>query len=124
MKTLLTLAALALALGHASANYADSPNIRVDTRGRNLVSLTVVPAQQAEPAPTDDDPQPGPTSTNTVPSGGVKQFLAWAVYDDNTTEDVTAQATWNVDANAPKGSSLFGGLFTAGNPFSATAVRL
>ena len=54
----------------------------------------------------------------------MKRFLAWALYDDNTTEDVTAQAKWSVDLNAPKGSSLDGGLFTAGKPFSETVVKL
>ncbi len=124
MKTLLTLAALALTLGHATANYADSPNVRVDTRGRNLVAVNVVPAEQPAASPMAAGAQAAPTSSNTMPSGGMKQFLAWAVYDDNTQEDVTAQAMWSADSNAPKGSSLFGGLFTAGKPFSETAVRL
>lgn len=108
-------AILALCVGEAMANYADSPNIRVDTRGKNLVSLSVAPATGPAPAPAPEGPQPSPPpSSNTVPSGGIKQFFAWANYDDGTSEDVTSQAVWSIGSFVPAGSKIWRGLFTAG----------
>jgi hypothetical protein len=108
-------AALALGIGHAAANYADSTNIRVDTRGRNLVSLTVAPAPLPAPAPVPEGPQPAPPpSSNTVAAGGTLQFLAWALYDDNSTEDVTSQAAWHLGAGMPNSTEIFAGLLKAG----------
>lgn len=108
-----------------STSSAESSSIRVDTRGRNLVSLTVAPAPQAAPPPVPGGPEfAPPPPSNTVAAGGTLQFCAIAHYDDASTEDVTQSASWALGDGAPKGTSLFGGLFTAGKPEAETPVTL
>ena len=108
-----------------STSSAESSSIRVDTRGRNLVSLTVVPAPHAAPPPVPGGPEfAPPPPSNTVAAGGTLQFCAIAHYDDASTEDVTQSASWVLGDGAPKGTSLYGGLFTAGKPNAETPVTL
>lgn len=102
MKTILILAALALTLGQATANYADSPNIRVDTRGGNLVALRILPAAEAE-AILAGDMQVMSYPTNTVAMGQTLQFSVLADLDTGFTEDVTSHVVWGLGGEAPEG---------------------
>jgi hypothetical protein len=72
---LLAPAALAIQTSAPSPNTADSANIRVDTRGKNLVSLSVVPAPVPAPAALPGAPQTAAltVSANTVTAGSTKQ---------------------------------------------------
>lgn len=108
--------ALATPLAHAASSSAESSNIRVDTRGRNLVSLTVEPAVQPGP-PAPDGPEEGPPAPGiTVPAGGTLQFLATAFYDDGSSEDVTSHVRWGLGTGAPARSTVSStGLFTVGS---------
>ena len=55
-----------------SIGSAESSSIRVDTRGRNLVSLTVAPAPQAAPPPVPGGPEfAPPPPSNTIAAGGM-----------------------------------------------------
>lgn len=97
----------------AASSSAEGPNIRVDTRGRNLVSLTVTPAvQPAPPAPDGPEKDP-PAPGNAVPAGGTLQFRVAALYDDASSEDVTNAVQWGLGGEAPKGLTIRGGLFDA-----------
>jgi uncharacterized protein YjdB len=44
---------------------------------------------------------------NTVPVGEGLQFTATATYDDSSTEDITASATWTVTTVDPAGAAAF-----------------
>jgi hypothetical protein len=102
MKTILTFSILALSLGHATANYADSPNVRVDTRGGNLVALRILPATQAE-AILAGDIQVMSDPTNTVAMGQTLQFSVLADLDTGFTEDVTSHVVWGLGGESPEG---------------------
>ena len=105
MKTTLILAALALTLGHATANYADSPNIRVDTRGGNLTALRIVPATEAE-AILSGGVQVMSDPTNAVAMGQTLQFAVLADLDTGATEDVTPYVVWGLGGGSIEGLTI------------------
>ena len=128
MKSALLTALLILAPAVAFGNSADSTNIRVDTRGRNLVSMDVflmpdLPPFQPPPLampmllppPGEEQSISPPAALNTVTSGGVRQFRAMAFYDDGSSEDVTAQASWSLGTGMPRQTSLVNGLLNVGS---------
>ena len=81
MKTILTFAILALTLGHAIANYADSPNVTVDTRDLVIGDLVIEGSSSIAPFQN---------TQYTARLGGV---------------DVSSQCTWPV----PKSSGTYAG---------------
>ncbi len=114
----------------AWAGTADSPNTRVDTRGRNLVSLTITPATQPAPAPVPGGPQYAPqyaplAPTPEVPAGGTCQLRALAGYDDGSNGDVTSQVRWSLGSGAPPKSTISSsGLFSAGPGQSTSTFNI
>ena len=109
VKSALLTALLLLAPAAASGNSADSANIRVDTRGRNLVSLRIVSAAQAASilgGNMQGMPELASAPSNTLAMGQTIQCAVLADLDTGATEDVTSYVVWGLGGGSPEGLTI------------------